>query len=331
MAGSSRVPAATVQVELPTHSSAWAVVTCSCHRSSPALNKKLIRSELTSYLAQWPCAVARAFLWAEQLGLHVPVDFSVREPPNAGGSGVVCPAVRSLCVALEAAASPHAASPSPVYFTSTLAAVMEDVSALTRELRRSDALACPLPSEGGAVARASLPRGVASALSSLSALFRLPDAPGLTGLTVVVWQPVFGALSMFVGRTFWEYGGPPWRVLFLRLDDAASVPFLPLWANPAEDLQRALSLAAYLQVPFGLRCSYQLASSADPEDAASDRHLGPLLGRVRPRHRPRFPCLSWTGALEEDAGPLAPLMLLSEPDELVPRMLLPALGRHMAA
>ena len=319
MAGSPRVPASTVRVELPTLASAWAVVTCSRHRSSPAVNKKLIRSELTAYLAQWPCAVARAFLWAEQLGLHVPVDFSVRESRGADASDVVCPAVRSLCVALEVAAAPHAASPSPVYFSSTLDAVMDDVLALTLKLRRADALACPLPPEGGAGARASLPRGVASALGALSTLFRLPDASGVTGLAVVVWQPVFGTLSMFVGRSFWEYGGPPWRVLFLRLDDAASVPFLPLWANSDVDLQCALSLAAHLQVPCGLRCSYRLALDPDAAPVTADCHLGALLGHAHPRHCPRVPCMSWTGAFEEDTGPLAPLMLLSAPDENVPR------------
>ena len=168
------------------------------------------------------------------------------------------------------------------------------------------------------MAPATGPRGVAAALRSLSALFRLPAATSRSGLAVVVWQPVFGMLSLFVGRRFFDYGGPPWRVLFLRLDDAASVPFLPLWANPNVDLQWALSLATHLQVPFGLRCSYRLAPTPNASSGTSDCHLGPLLGHVRPRHCPRVPCMSWAGALEEDAGPLAPLMLLSAPDEKVP-------------
>ena len=320
MDGPSRVPAYMVRVGLPTPAPAWAVVSCTPGHGTLDAREHVLQSALASYVAQWPCAVARAFLWAEQLGLHVPVDFSVRASRGADCGGPVSPAVRSLCVALEVAAATHDSSPSPVCSQSLLAAVVQDVSALTRDLRRADAMACPLPMEDGATAPATGPRGVAAAIRSLSAIFRMPAPTSRSGLAVVVWQPAFGILSMFVGRMFFEYGGPPWRVLFLRLDDAASVPFLPLWANPSEDLQRALSLATHLQVPFGLRCSYRLASSADASGCTPDCHLGPLLGRVRPRRGPRFPCVSWAGALEEDAGPLAPLMLLSSPDELVPRL-----------
>ena len=294
MASHARVPHTAVQVALPAGNAAWTPLP-PAYCPSPAA--------WTVYLAQWPRAVGRALLWTERLGLAIPHEFSVHEDGGPDTQGVACPILRSFCRALDAATALDDPPPGPEYLPELRAEVAGEVRHLLGILRRHDALLPPSPATNG----------VSRTLWALSSLLRLQAAPRLTSLALVIWQPAFGMLSLLVGRTFWEVGGPPWRVLFLRLDDAASAPFLPLRSSRPVDVQQALSLAVHLRVPFGVRCSYVLPAPGESQARWSDPHLGDILPFGMPHRVAPAPCLSWAGEFCEDDGPVAPIMFLSSP------------------